>query len=41
MKPITRRTAIAGIGSASFALGHSRKAYAAKDYDVGVTDTEI
>ena len=41
MKPVTRRLALAGIGAAAFALGHSRKSYAAKDYDVGVTDTEI
>jgi len=41
MRSITRRSAIAGIGAAALTLGRSRNAYAAKDYDVGVTDTEI
>ncbi len=41
MKSITRRSAIAGIGAAAFTLGHSKKSYAARDYDIGVTDTEI
>jgi branched-chain amino acid transport system substrate-binding protein len=41
MKKITRRSALAGIGTAAFALGTSRNSFAAKNYDVGVTDTEI
>jgi branched-chain amino acid transport system substrate-binding protein len=41
MKTITRRSALAGIGTAAFALGHSRRSFAAKNYDLGVTDTEI
>jgi ABC-type branched-subunit amino acid transport system substrate-binding protein len=41
MKSITRRTAIAGMGAASLTLGYPRRAFAAKNYDVGVTDTEI
>src|SRR5712671_7537695 len=41
MKTITRRSAIAGIGTAAFALGYPRRSFAVKNYDVGVTDTEI
>jgi branched-chain amino acid transport system substrate-binding protein len=41
MKSITRRSAFAGLGLASLTLGRSRRAFAAKNYDVGVTDTEI
>src|SRR3977135_196590 len=41
MKSITRRSALAGIGAAALALGHSKKSHAANNYDVGVTDTEI
>jgi len=41
MKTITRRSAIAGIGTAAFALGYPGRSFAAKNYDVGVTDTEI
>lgn len=41
MNPITRRSAIAGIGAASLTLGGARRAFAAKNYDVGVTDAEI
>jgi ABC-type branched-subunit amino acid transport system substrate-binding protein len=41
MKSITRRSAIAGIGTAAFALVHSKKSYGANNYDVGVSDTEI
>src|SRR5437588_8193844 len=41
MRSISRRSAIAGIGAAALTLGRSRNTYAAKDYDVGVTDTEI
>jgi hypothetical protein len=40
MRSITRRSAVAGIGAAALTLGRSKNAYA-KDYDVGVTDTEI
>jgi hypothetical protein len=40
MRSITRRSAIAGIGAAALTLGRSKNA-SAKDYDVGVTDTEI
>jgi ABC-type branched-subunit amino acid transport system substrate-binding protein len=41
MNPVSRRSALAGIGAAAFALGRSGPAYAAKNYDVGVTDSEI
>src|SRR5437879_13598651 len=41
MNSITRRSAVAGIGAVALTLARSRKALAAKDYDVGVTDTEI
>jgi branched-chain amino acid transport system substrate-binding protein len=41
MNPITRRSAIAGIGAASLTLGRPRRAFAARNCDVGVTDTEI
>ena len=41
MSPITRRSAIAGIGAASLTLGRSKRAFAAKNYDLGVTDIEI
>ena len=40
MRSITRRSAMAGIGAAALTLGRSKNAYA-KEYDVGVTDTEI
>jgi branched-chain amino acid transport system substrate-binding protein len=38
---MTRRSAIAAVGAAALALGGSKKACAAKNYDIGVTDTEI
>jgi ABC-type branched-subunit amino acid transport system substrate-binding protein len=41
MNSITRRSAIVGIGTASLALSQPRRAFAAKNYDIGVTDTEI
>jgi len=41
MTSITRRSAIAGIGAASLMVGRSKRALAAKNYDVGATDTEI
>ena len=41
MSSITRRSAIVGLGAASLTFGRSRTARAAKNYDVGVTDTEI
>jgi branched-chain amino acid transport system substrate-binding protein len=41
MKTITRRSAIAGIGTVAFALGYPGRSFAATNYDVGVTDTEI
>ena len=41
MNSITRRSAVAGIGAVALTLAHSRKALAAKNYDIGVTDTEI
>jgi branched-chain amino acid transport system substrate-binding protein len=39
MRSITRRSAI--VGAAALTLGRSRRALAAKNYDVGVTDSEI
>jgi branched-chain amino acid transport system substrate-binding protein len=41
MNSMTRRSAIAGLGVATLALGRARRARAANDYDLGVTDTEI
>jgi ABC-type branched-subunit amino acid transport system substrate-binding protein len=41
MSLITRRSAFVGLGAASLTFGRSRTARAAKNYDVGVTDTEI
>jgi ABC-type branched-subunit amino acid transport system substrate-binding protein len=41
MKSITRRSAIAGLGTAALLLGRTEKARAGKNYDVGVTDSEI
>src|ERR1700754_4341014 len=41
MNSITRRSAVAGIGAVALTLAHSRKALAAKNYDIGVTDSEI
>jgi branched-chain amino acid transport system substrate-binding protein len=41
MNSISRRSALAGIGAAAFTLGRSRPAHAAKNYDIGVTDSEI
>ncbi len=41
MSTITRRSVLAGLGAASLIPGRSRTAHAAKNYDVGVTDTEI
>jgi branched-chain amino acid transport system substrate-binding protein len=37
----TRRSVVMGIGAASLALGRSKRVFAAKRYDPGVTDTEI
>ena len=41
MNSITRRSVVAGIGAVSLTLGRSGRAFAAKNYDTGVTDTEI
>jgi branched-chain amino acid transport system substrate-binding protein len=41
MSIITRRSVLAGLGATSLISGRSRTAHAAKNYDVGVTDTEI
>lgn len=41
MNSMTRRSAIAGIGASALTLDGLRKARAAKNYDVGVTGTEI
>jgi branched-chain amino acid transport system substrate-binding protein len=41
MNSVTRRSAIVGLGAASLTLGRARTARAAKNYDLGVTDTEI
>jgi ABC-type branched-subunit amino acid transport system substrate-binding protein len=41
MKSITRRSTIAGLGAAALLLGRTEKARAGKNYDVGVTDSEI
>jgi branched-chain amino acid transport system substrate-binding protein len=41
MNSMTRRSAIAGLGAATLTLGRTRRARAANNYDLGVTDTEI
>lgn len=41
MSSIARRSVIAGIGAASLMVGGSKRAFATKNYDLGVTDTEI
>jgi hypothetical protein len=41
MYSMTRRSVITGLGVTALTLGRSRQARAAKNYDVGVTDTEI
>src|SRR5882672_12384116 len=41
MRIITRRSALASIGTAAFALGYPGRSFAAKNYGPGVTDTEI
>jgi hypothetical protein len=41
MNPITRRSAITGLGATAFAISRPRTSRAAGKYDVGVTDTEI
>jgi ABC-type branched-subunit amino acid transport system substrate-binding protein len=41
MSSSTRRSVVIGIGAASLALGRSKRAFAAKKYDLGVTDAEI
>lgn len=41
MSSIARRSVIAGIGTASLMVGGSKRAFATKNYDLGVTDTEI
>jgi branched-chain amino acid transport system substrate-binding protein len=37
----SRRSVVMGIGAASLALGRSKRVFAAKNYDLGVTDVEI
>src|SRR6202040_4222407 len=41
MSSINRRSALAGLGAASLTVGRSGRAFAAGNYDPGVTDTEI
>lgn len=41
MNSISRRSVLVGIGAASLTLGRPRRAHAARNYGVGVTDTEI
>jgi branched-chain amino acid transport system substrate-binding protein len=41
MSSSTRRSVVIGIGAASLALGRSKRTFAAKKYDLGVTDVEI
>jgi branched-chain amino acid transport system substrate-binding protein len=41
MSSSTRRSVVIGIGAASLALGRSKRVFAAKSNDLGVTDTEI
>jgi branched-chain amino acid transport system substrate-binding protein len=41
MSSSTRRSVVMGIGATSLALSRSKRAFAAKNYDVGVTDAEI
>jgi branched-chain amino acid transport system substrate-binding protein len=41
MKSLTRRSTLIGLGAASLVLGRRGTARAAKNYDLGITDTEI